>query len=144
MDICTNLYAAGPSAVHAPYYSYSHSSTVVAGETCPFGSSSISGLAFYQGGSYPAAYSNALFFSDYSRRCIWAMRAGSNGLPNPNVVTFVAPAAGPVQLEIGPGGDLFYPDYDGGTIRRIRYFAANQPPIAVAQRRPRTGSHRSS
>ena len=140
VDICTNLYAAGPSAVHAPYYSYPHSSTVVAGETCPFGSSSISGLAFYQGGSYPAAYSNALFFSDYSRKCIWAMRAGSNGLPNPNdVVTFVAPAAGPVQLEIGPGGDLFYPDYDGGTIRRIRYFAANQPPIAVAQATPTNG-----
>ena len=27
----------------------------------------------------------------------------------------------PVDLEVGPGGDLFYVDFDGGTIRRIRY-----------------------
>ena len=137
IGICTNLYAAGPAAVHAPYFSYSHSSSIVAGETCAFGSSAISGLAFYQGGPYPASYDNALFFSDYSRNCVWAMRAGAGGLPNPNdIVTFVAPGAGPVNLEIGPSGDLFYPGYDDGTIRRIRYFAANQPPIAVAQATP--------
>ena len=29
-------------------------------------------------------------------------------------------AANPVNLENGPGGDLFYVDFDGGTIRRIR------------------------
>ena len=140
VSICTNLYAAGPSAIHAPYFSYAHTSTLVSGETCPTGSSSISGLAFYQGGPYPVAYDGALFFSDYSRNCIWAMRAGSNGLPNPNdVVTFVAPGAGPVHLEIGPGGDLFYSGYDDGTIRRIRYFAADQPPIAVAEATPTSG-----
>ena len=140
IGICTNLYAAGPSAVHAPYFSYSHSGPIVAGETCAFGSSAISGLAFYQGGPYPASYDSALFFSDYSRNCVWAMRAGTNGLPNPSdIVTFVAPGAGPVSLEIGPSGDLFYPGYDDGTIRRIRYFAANQPPIAVAQATPTNG-----
>jgi glucose/arabinose dehydrogenase len=140
VSICTDLYAAGPSAVHAPYFSYAHTSKLVAEETCPTGSSSLSGLAFYQGGPYPAAYDGALFFSDYSRNCVWAMRAGSNGLPNPNdIVTFVAPGAGPVQLEIGPGGDLFYSGYDDGTIRRIRYFAANQPPIAVVQATPTNG-----
>jgi Ca2+-binding RTX toxin-like protein/glucose/arabinose dehydrogenase len=140
IGICTDLYAEGPSAVHAPYFSYSHSSKLVPDETCPTGSSSLSGLAFYQGGAYPAAYNNALFFADYSRNCIWAMRAGTNGLPNPSdIVTFVAPGAGPVHLEIGPGGDLFYAGYDDGTIRRIRYFAANQPPIAVAQATPTSG-----
>ena len=140
LNLCASLYAAGPSAVSAPYFSYSHSGPVVSGETCPFGSSSISGLAFYQGGSYPSSYSGALFFADYSRDCIWAMRAGANGLPNPNdIVTFVAPAAGPVELEVGPGGDLFYPDFDGGTIRRIRYFATSQPPIAAATATPSSG-----
>ena len=28
---------------------------------------------------------------------------------------------GPVDLQVGPGGDLFYADFDGGTIRRITY-----------------------
>jgi glucose/arabinose dehydrogenase/Ca2+-binding RTX toxin-like protein len=140
LNICESLYAVGPSAVLAPYYSYSHSAKVVANETCPSGSSSLSGLAFYQGGDYPAEYDGALFFADYSRDCIWAMRAGANGLPNPSdIVTLVAPAAGPVSLEIGPGGDLFYTDFDGGTVRRIRYFPTNQPPVAVAQATPSSG-----
>ena len=49
------------------------------------------------------------------------MKVGANGLPDPDQIeTFVAAAAGPVALEIGPGGDLFYVDMNGGTIRRIR------------------------
>ena len=35
------------------------------------------------GGTYPDAYNGALFFADYSRNCIWAMRAGADGLPDP-------------------------------------------------------------
>jgi glucose/arabinose dehydrogenase len=137
LNICENLYAAGAGAIQAPLYSYNHSAKVVPGETCPTGSSSIAGLAFYHGGPYPPQYDGALFFADYSRDCIWAMFPAGNGLPSPaNIITFVAPAANPVALEIGPGGDLFYPDFDGGTIRRIRYFAANQPPTAVAQATP--------
>ena len=48
-------------------------------------------------------------------------------------------AANPVNLETGPGGDLFYVDFDGGTIRRITYTSANQPPVAVATATPTTG-----
>src|SRR6185295_9686606 len=33
--------------------------------------------------------------------------------------------------EIGPGGDLFYVDFNGGTIRRIQAVGSNQPPTAV-------------
>ena len=53
------------------------------GETCTTGGSSISGLAFYTADAFPAAYKNALFFSDYSRNCIWVMYPGANGLPDP-------------------------------------------------------------
>ena len=41
----------------------------------------------------------------------------------------------PVDLEIGPGGDLYYADLDGGTIRRIRYSVANQRPDRARDRR---------
>ena len=140
LNICEQLYAQS-GAVTAPYYTYNHSALVVPGETCPSGGSSISGLAFYNGGNYPAAYANALFFADYSRNCIWAMQKGANGLPNPStIVTFDAGAAGPVHLEIGPNGDLFYCDFNGGTVRRIRYFGANQPPNAVATATPTNGT----
>ena len=113
---------------------------MVAGETCPIGSSSISGLAFNQGGTYPAAYQGALFFADHTRNCIWSMFAGANGLPDPATrATFVAGAANPVDLQIGPGGDVFYVDFDGGTIRRIKFTSGNQAPTAVIQATPLSG-----
>jgi glucose/arabinose dehydrogenase len=140
LNICENLYAAGSGAVTSPYYTWNHSATVVPGETCPTGGSSAAGIAFYDGGNYPG-YAGALFFADYSRDCIWAMRAGANGLPDPaDRLTFAAGAANPVDLQIGPEGDLFYADFDGGTVRRIRYFSANRPPVAVAAASPTAGA----
>jgi glucose/arabinose dehydrogenase/PKD repeat protein len=142
LSICENLYAQS-GAVTAPYFSYHHSNRVVPEETCPTGSSSIAGLEFEfaaSQNSYPTDYDNALFFADYSRDCIWVMPKGADGNPAPGLVrTFVAGAANPVNLESGPGGDLFYVDFDGGTIRRITYTSANQPPVAVATAAPTTG-----
>src|SRR5262245_3197207 len=67
------------------------------------------------------------------------MMPGSNGLPDPTKVrTFVAGATRPVDLQIGPGGDLFYVDL-GGTIRRILYSAGNQPPVASVSATPISG-----
>jgi hypothetical protein len=42
--------------------------------------------------------------------------------------TFAAGAAAPVDLQIGPGGDLFYADFEGGTIRRITFAGGTSPP----------------
>jgi PKD repeat protein len=139
LNICENLYGQA-GAVTTPYYTYNHGSRVVANETCPTGSSSIAGLEFAAAqDSYPAEYDGALFFADYSRDCIWAMLKGSDDLPAPGQIrTFVASAANPVNLETGPDGDLFYVDFDGGTIRRIEYL--NHAPAAVAQATPTTGS----
>jgi glucose/arabinose dehydrogenase len=141
LNICEGLYGQS-GAVTAPYFAYHHNNRVVANEACPTGSSAIAGLAFafYQGGSYPASYSGALFFADYSRDCIWAMRKDADGLPAPGLLeTFVAGAANPVDLQVGPGGDVFYADLDGGTIRRIQYLGANQPPTALIQANPTSG-----
>jgi glucose/arabinose dehydrogenase len=143
LSICENLYAAGAGAVQAPLFAWNHGSLVVPGEQCPTGSSAAAGIAFGSANSnYPTEYRGALFFADYSRDCIWAMLPGSNGVPDPaNIRTFAAGAANPVQLQIGPGGDLFYPDFDGGTIRRAIFSpAANQAPTAVATASPTTGS----
>jgi glucose/arabinose dehydrogenase len=142
LAICENLYAAGTGAVVAPYFRYHHNELVVPNDVCPKGGSSVAGtsFAFSSGGSYPAEYRGALFFADYTRRCIWAIPTGTDGLPDISKRrTFVGGAAQPVDLQIGPGGDLFYVDL-GGTIRRIRYFNQNQPPIAVADATPRNGA----
>ena len=92
-------------------------------------------------GSFPDEYDGALFFSDYSRDCIWAMLRGPDGLPDPaNRMTFVAGASNPAELQFGPGGDLYYVDLDGGNIRRVRSLVTNRAPVARATATPSTGS----
>jgi glucose/arabinose dehydrogenase len=142
LNICENLYAEA-GAVTGPFHRYHHNERVVPNEVCPVGSSSVAGLAFqfYSGGPYPPEYDGALFFADYSRDCIWVMQRSGGELPNPsNIKTFAGGAANPVELQVGPGGDLFYADFDGGTIRRVTFTPANQPPTAVATGTPTTGS----
>jgi glucose/arabinose dehydrogenase len=121
LNLCTTLYSAGTAV--PPYYTYGHSAAVVSGDNCSTANGSvISALSFYAGGGYPAGYNGALFFGDHSRNCIWAMQPGTNGLPDPSKIQLiVGGAANPVDLEAGPAGDLFYVDFDGGTIHRISY-----------------------
>jgi glucose/arabinose dehydrogenase len=137
LSICETLYGL-PSADTKPFFHYTHG-IPIAGESCPTtGGSSISGLSFEfapQGSTFPTNYQGALFFADYSRDCIWAMRKNGNPIPSPGSIDpFVTPAANPVNLEFGPSGDLFYVDFDGGTIRRIHYGPTQPPP-------PTPGTH---
>ena len=65
---------------------------------------------------------------------------GSNGLPDPATRTvFISNAGAPVQLKIGPAGDLFYVDLNGGSIHRVQYATANQAPIARIVATPTSG-----
>jgi glucose/arabinose dehydrogenase len=126
LNICESLYAT-PSAVTPPYFTYAQLQNVVPGETCPNGSASISGIAFYSGSSYPASYAGALFFADYSRQCMWVIPKGASGQPDPAAIAvFGAGVSRPVDIKAGPNGDLFYVDLLGGTIRRIQYTGATR------------------
>jgi len=53
---------------------------------------------------------------------------------------FVQAAAAPVDVVIGPNGDLFYVDLVGGTIRRVSWISGNQPPTADINATPTSGS----
>ncbi|HMJ80883.1 MAG TPA: cell wall-binding repeat-containing protein [Candidatus Dormibacteraeota bacterium] len=119
-----------PPSYTAPYYTYDHGVHIVANDGCTVTrGSSISGLAFYGGTDYPVQYDGALFFADHSRDCIWAMLPKANGDPDPaNIVTVVVGApigsscvACPVDLASGPGGDVFYADFEMGTVHRLSY-----------------------
>ena len=93
-------------------------------------------MAFYTGGSnYPASYNNALFFADYSRQCMWVMFPGADGNPDPATrAPFASSAQFPVDLQIGPDGNLYYVDIAGGRIIRVEY-----GPVAVASGTPLFG-----
>ena len=139
LDVCEDLYAEGPAAHATPWFSYAHSEPFAPGDGCGTGGSSAAGVAVYAGGDYPDAYDGALFYADYTRRCIWTLFAGTDGLPDPATrAPFVAPAAQPVALTTGPDGDLYYVNL-GGDVRRISYFAGNQPPVAALSAAPTSG-----
>ena len=136
--ICEELYAEGPGAVAAPFFSYrtrTGATPLTLGENCPVVSSSMSGVAFSQlGTKWPKAYQDVLFFSDFLRGCIWRLEKGADGQPVPGSVRVFAQAAGsPVDLTTGPGGDLYYVDYGivngevvpgAGGVHRIKYTGA--------------------
>ncbi|GAA3124731.1 hypothetical protein GCM10020001_051990 [Nonomuraea salmonea] len=126
LTLCENLYAAGSSAHTPPYFAWSHNSRPAPNDPCPSGGSSSSGVAFYEGGNYPPGYDGALFFSDYSRSCVWVMTKGANGLPDPATIATFDSGIPAVELETGPGGDLFAVDYTNGRI--VRYLYDNTPP----------------
>ncbi len=147
IGVCENLYTQGASAITPPVYSYSHSTNTVPGDGCNANSSSIAGVAYYNRPTgagitpYPASYDGSLFFTDYNRRCIWRLRPGTNGRPDPNQAElFHRATGGIVDLVVGPNGDLFYPNIDNGTINRIRYFPTNTPPVASFTASPTSGA----
>lgn len=136
---CANLYA-DAAAVRDPRFTYEHGGAVLPGDGCPTLSSAVtSGVAFYEGGSYPARFNDALFFADHSRNCIWAMGA-TNGVPDPAKVEVVVREAGnPVDLQAGPNGDIFYVDHEGGQIHRLTFAQGNTPPVAQISASPTSG-----
>ena len=140
LAICETLYGQA-GATLTPYFTYSHSGSVVAGDGCPTGSSSVAGVAFETGTSYPALYDGAMFFADYSRDCIWVMRAGANGRPDVSTrQAFVTAATNPVDVQFGPGGALYYADFDGGTIRRVAATGSDSTPPTVSITAPAGGA----
>jgi YD repeat-containing protein len=141
LAMCTRI-ANGTVPTVGPHYTYQHGQPVVSGDGCPTGSgSSTSGVAFYEGGNYPAQYDGALFFTDYSRQCIWVMFPGAGGVPDPSTRTlFRQSSVFAVDLEIGPNGDLYYVDIAAGAVRKIRYATGDQPPVAAITATPEQGA----
>ena len=143
LSICENLYGDGTAAVQAPLFAWNHGG---AGRrparACPTGSSSAAGIAFGRPMATTRPSTAGRSSSPTTRvtasgRCCRARTACPT---RRRIRTFAAGAANPVHLQIGPGGDLFYADFDGGTIRRVSFTSANQPPTAVATATPTTGS----
>lgn len=130
-DTCDALYAGEPDSTSLPFFSYSHGQSVVPDDECPTESgSAISGISFYEGAQFPAAYEGALFFADAVRGCVWVMFAGEDGKPDPSTTERfmregrIYPG---VKIAEGPDGYLYYADLlsgeglGDGEIHRIAY-----------------------
>ncbi len=138
VNLCETLYQAGPGAVTGPYWSYRHNQSPDPA-SCGSAGSAMSALAFAAGPPYPVAYDGALFVGDYTKRCLWVLQAGANGLPDPATVETLASDVFPVDLDAGPGGYLYMVDIGLGQVDRITFFSDNEPPIARATATPQLG-----
>jgi glucose/arabinose dehydrogenase/endonuclease YncB( thermonuclease family) len=127
---CQTLYAAGTSAVRFPIVTYNHngvSSAIIAG-------------TFYTGSSYPAQYQNAFFYGDYAQGFVRSLRVdGSNNLVAGSDQAFATGTGGPVDIEMGPDGNLYYLAINTNQLVRIRYTNGNAPPSAAAAGTPTSG-----
>jgi glucose/arabinose dehydrogenase len=127
LGTCTAFYAQRGQT--PPHFAYHHYSNIVEDDGCQPGNSAVSGLAFENGSSYPAAYRKALFFADVIRGCVWAMQTDETGTPDPERIVPVLTGLGmPVQLLTGAGGDLYYLSLADGTLNRITHSAV---PVAT-------------
>ncbi|HTO68372.1 MAG TPA: DUF2341 domain-containing protein [Myxococcota bacterium] len=144
LPLCNGLYNGTiASNVTPSYWAYNHNNQVIPGEGCGTGGGSITGMAFYVNGTYPAEYQGALFFQDYTRKCLWAMMPDTpGGPPNPTKIRAINwnEPSGSVDVEVGPGGDLYYAAYTGGQIIRLQYFSTNHPPVANLVATPSAGA----
>ena len=89
LPICESL-DEGPGGASPPFFLYRHGSPVAPDDGCRTDlGSALSGITFYEGGDYPAAYDGALFFADSVRGCIFVMFPGRDGRPDPTTTTVI-------------------------------------------------------
>lgn len=123
---CQNLPS---SQVRAPLRTYQH----------PPGAAAVGG-AFTGSNGYPSEFQNTYFFGDYARDEISVAKiSASNTIVSGSLAVFDSDGDGPVQIEIGPDGNVYYLAINVGEIRRIAYLGGNRPPEAVASANPENG-----
>ncbi|MGL5857636.1 MAG: PQQ-dependent sugar dehydrogenase [Angustibacter sp.] len=136
LTVCQNLVASGRAT--APHLAYQHGAAFPGSDSCPnTGSSAVTGIAFPTAATtYPASFAGGMFVADYARGCIWFTPRGLDGLPDPAASTTFITGRTPIDLQIGPSGDLYYIDIGAGELRRVSYTANNTPPTAAATASP--------
>lgn len=90
---------------------------------------------------YSSQFHNTYWFGDFARDEISYLRVDSNNNLIPGSVdVFTSSADGPVQIETGPDGNIYYIAINAGELRRLRYVGDNRPPIAAASANPTSGN----
>jgi glucose/arabinose dehydrogenase len=134
LDLCEDLYSGSVgSGVTAPYWAYAPTNPPGAPSRCNSGTASITGLDFVTADSYPASFNRALLIADYSNRCVWMMAADGSGNPDPGAISVLIQDIGAVDLEFGPGSEMYVVDFDAGEVLRISSSTGNAGPIASIQ-----------
>jgi glucose/arabinose dehydrogenase len=111
--VCRSLYARGRLAVRFPILSYATAD--------PSGRGSVTGGTFYSGASYPREYRQAYFFGDWGLGWLRYLHVDERNQLQGKVHEFARGTDGPVEIEMGPDGSLYYLAINVGELRRIVY-----------------------
>ncbi|HEX5718789.1 MAG TPA: PQQ-dependent sugar dehydrogenase [Thermoanaerobaculia bacterium] len=108
-------------AYRAPLYAYRHGPTPTTG--C-----AISGGAFYDPAEaqFPSEYLGAYFFADFCSGWIRRLDPATK-----TAHAFATDIGGPIGLQVGDDGSLYYLAYEDGTISRIDYTGDPAPRITA-------------
>lgn len=141
VDFCNAMYAQGVGAVTKPLFTYRHPYD----ENGKDLGASVTGVAFYNGTSYPSKYKGALFFADYARLWIRYLTFDSAGRPTArDFATEEGTGLGAVELIAGPDSNIYavYIDLETRTsnVRRFRYVGGgDSAPVVRASVSPQSG-----
>ena len=114
--VCQALYAAvaaDPTKWTQAIYTYDHNGTGAA----------VTGGPFYTGTTYPSQYQGAYFFGDYARNQIRYMTVNSSNVVTSGPFDFDPTADSPVNIQVGPDGNLYYISIAAGELRKYVYSA---------------------
>jgi len=117
----------GTTSFQNPIFDYSHADGCV----------SITGGAFVPAGVWPAPYGGSYLFADFVCGKVWRLVPKAGGGFTRQV--FMSGVNRPVHLAFGPFGAtqaLYYLDYFGGAVHRVRHTASNTAPTASFTQRP--------
>ncbi|HET9227134.1 MAG TPA: PQQ-dependent sugar dehydrogenase [Thermoanaerobaculia bacterium] len=108
-------------AYHAPLYAYRHGPTPATG--C-----AISGGAFYDPAEprFPAEHLGSYFFADFCSGWIRRLDPATKTAHD-----FARDIGGPIGLQVGDDGSLYYLAYEDGTVSRIDYTGSLEPRITA-------------
>ena len=109
--VCQALYGGGPTAVRQPLTEWNHDG----------GGAAAVGGTFYTGTEYPTEYQGAYFYGDFARGWLRYLRTDANDQLVGSPTELLSNNSSPVDIEMGPDGNLYYLNIYSADLRRIRY-----------------------
>jgi len=116
----TEGFTTNPS-YRGPVYTYPHGSGTAAGNC-------IAGGAFYNPSvvTYPASYVGKYFFADYVNNWIKTLNVSDS-----TTATFATSVSAPVDIQLGPDGNIYYLARGAGAVYRVDYAPTAVPPATA-------------
>ena len=146
VNLCEGLYATPESRLGgvasplvAPYHAYAHSGAQPASGCASTTGGSVVGGRYVTNTKWPSALVGSYVFADPAHGCIAALGRLSNGKPDVTKRSALVTNTAVTDLQIGPGGDVYWIDGPDGSLNRLRSSRTNVPPVARFTATPASG-----